>query len=329
MPEIAARHVLVTGGAGFIGSHLCERLLERGARVSALDNFDDFYDPALKRDNLAAALAHERFRLIEGDIRDTALLDRLFAEDPVDVVVHIAARAGVRPSIAEPLVYASVNVDGTLAVLEAMRKGGCRKLVFASSSSVYGERTEVPFRESDPVERPISPYAATKRANELMIATWHHLYRIEANCLRFFTVYGPRQRPDLAIAKFAHKMVRGEPITIYGDGSAERDFTYIDDIMDGVLRALERFDGYQIYNLGESRTTSVAALVRMLEEALGIEARVRHADPQPGDVPRTFADIERARTRLGYAPSVPIEEGIARYVAWLRAQPQRYGLAKT
>jgi UDP-glucuronate 4-epimerase len=317
MREVEGRHILVTGGAGFIGSHLAERLLALGARVTALDLFDTFYDPAIKRRNIAGVLGHERYRLVEGDIRDEALVGALFEGGDFDQVVHIAARAGVRPSIEEPLLYESVNVRGTLVILEAMRRAGCRELVFASSSSVYGERQDVPFRETDAVERPISPYAATKRANELMIATWHRLYGIAATCLRFFTVYGPRQRPDLAIAKFAGRMRAGETISIYGDGSAERDFTFIDDIVQGVVRAMERVQGYEIYNLGESETTSVLELVRLLEGALGVKARVEHTAPQPGDVPRTFADITKARERLGYAPTTPIAEGIRRYAAWL------------
>ncbi|RME72309.1 MAG: NAD-dependent epimerase/dehydratase family protein [Planctomycetota bacterium] len=321
MEAFDGARVLVTGAAGFIGSHLCERLVAEGCHVTGIDNFDPFYDPAIKRRNVAALQQHPRFRLVEGDIRDLETLRALFADTPFTQVVHLAARAGVRPSIAEPLAYASVNVHGTLTILEAMREAGCRELVFASSSSVYGERETVPFRETDPVERPISPYAATKRACELMIATWHHLHGIAANCLRFFTVYGPRQRPDLAIAKFAARMLAGETIEIYGDGSAERDFTYIDDIIDGVVRAMQRLEGYEIYNLGEQHTTSVLELVRLLERALGCEAKLRFTDAQPGDVSRTFADVQRARERLGYRPSTPIERGIERYVAWLREQP--------
>ncbi|GIW71565.1 MAG: epimerase [Planctomycetota bacterium] len=321
MQELAGCHVLVTGGAGFIGSHLVERLLERGVRVTVLDNFDDFYDPARKRANLAAVQGRAELRVVEGDVRDAPLLARLFREGTFDQVVHIAARAGVRPSIEQPLLYEDVNVRGTLVLLEAMRAAGCRRLVFASSSSVYGAASRVPFRETDPCDRPISPYAATKRACELAIWTYHHLYGIQAALLRLFTVYGPRQRPDLAIARFARRMLAGEPIPVYGDGSFERDFTYIDDILQGVLGAMQRLEGCEIYNLGGAVTTSVNELIRLLERVLGVPARIERLPVQPGDVPRTWADITKARQRLGYEPQVPLAEGLARYAAWLGAGP--------
>jgi UDP-glucuronate 4-epimerase len=319
------RRILITGGAGFIGSHLTERLLaEGGFDVTALDLFDAFYDPRVKRRNVAAALERaargEPYRLVEGDIRDEAALERLFADGRFDQVVHIAARAGVRPSIASPLLYESVNVQGTLVVLEAMRRHGVREMVFASSSSVYGARSTAPFREDDPVDRPISPYAATKRACELMLATWHHLYAIRSASLRFFTVYGPRQRPDLAIAKFTRLIEAGRPVPIYGDGSARRDFTYIDDILQGVRAAMDRCEGCDVYNLGESATTSVTDLVEMIAAALGKAAAVEMRPPEPGDVPLTCADIARARERLGYRPTTPLEQGVRRYVEWFRRE---------
>jgi UDP-glucuronate 4-epimerase len=318
------RRILITGAAGFIGSHLAERLLEEGGfEVTALDLFDDFYDPARKRANVAPALARAAagapYALVTGDIRDEALLERVFARGRLDQVVHLAARAGVNPSIERPLLYESVNVGGTIALLEAMRRHGVPEIVFASSSSVYGEQPKTPFSETDPVDRPISPYAATKRACEVALATWRHLYGIHVAALRFFTVYGPRQRPDLAIARFAAEIEAGRPITIFGDGTASRDFTYIDDTVQGVRAAMDRCRGYEIYNLGESATITVMDLVRLLEDALGRRAAIERRPARPGDVPVTFADITKARERLGYRPATPIAEGVRKYVAWLRS----------
>lgn len=311
--------IVVTGGAGFIGSHLCEALIARGHEVVSLDNYDDFYDPAIKRANLSAVEGAPRFTAVVGDIRCEADVTAAMAPPP-DVIVHLAARAGVRPSIDDPLLYQDVNVRGTLMLLEACRGlGGCR-FVFASSSSVYGDDAPVPFREDDPAATPISPYAATKRAGELLCHTYHHLYGIPVTCLRFFTVYGPRQRPDLAIHKFARLIEAGRPVTVFGDGSMVRDFTYIDDIVDGVCRAIERCEGYHIYNLGSGshRPVSVLEVVRGLEEALGKKAVVEHRPVPPGDVRRTCADITRAREALGYEPTTPLGEGLARFVAWMR-----------
>jgi len=317
------RTLLVTGAAGFIGSHLVERLLARGERVVGLDNFDDFYPPAVKRDNLAAAAEHERFRLVEGDVRDRERLERLLAEERVDVVVHLAARAGVRPSLERPELYADVNVRGTVAVFEAARRAGVGRVVYASSSSVYGGNTKVPFSEDDPVERPISPYAATKRATELLAATFHHLYGIEAIGLRFFTVYGPRQRPEMAIHKFTRLIAAGRPVPMFGDGSSRRDYTYIDDCIDGVVAAIDRARGYRIYNLGEARTVALAELIRLIGTALGAEPRIERLPAQPGDVPLTFADVSRARRELGYDPRIPIEDGIDRFVRWFQERKMR------
>ncbi len=315
------RRALVTGGAGFIGSHLVERLLaEGGFEVTVLDNFDDFYDPRAKRRNIEACARHPACRLVEGDIRDEPLVDRLFREGRFDTVVHIAARAGVRPSVERPLLYEDVNVRGTLVLLEAMRRHGPKEMVFASSSSVYGETAEIPFRETQRVDRPISPYAATKRACELHLATYERLFGISSAVLRFFTVYGPRQRPDLAIARFTRAIARGEPVVVYGDGSARRDFTYVDDTIQGVRAAMDRCRGYEIYNLGESATTSVLELIELLERALGKRARIERAPPQPGDLPVTCADITKARERLGYRPATPIAEGVRRYVEWFRRE---------
>jgi len=310
--------VLVTGAAGFIGSHTAERLLARGERVIGLDNFDPFYDPALKRANLSAASRDPRFTLVEGDIRDAALLDALFAKEPVRAVIHLAARAGVRPSVEEPALYADVNVRGTTVVLESARQAGVRKVVYASSSSVYGGNTKVPFSEDDPVDHPVSPYAATKKATELVASAYHHLYGIDTIGLRFFTVYGPRQRPEMAIAAFTRRIDEGRPVPVFGDGSALRDYTYIDDIVDGVMGALDRGRGDRVYNLGESETTSLLELVRRIGDALGREPRIEFRPAQPGDVPTTYADIARARRELGYHPAVRVAEGIPRFVAWHR-----------
>ena len=316
------QRILVTGGAGFIGSHLVEHLLaDGGFDVTVLDDFDDFYDPEIKRRNIEACAGNPRFRLVDGGIRDDALIDRLVGERP-DVVVHLAARAGVRPSIRDPLLYEDVNVRGTLVILEAMRRHARRRLVFASSSSVYGATSRAPFREDDPADRPISPYAATKRAGELLLATYHHLYGIESAALRFFTVYGPRQRPEMAIARFSRLILEGEPVPVFGDGTMRRDFTWIEDIIQGVRAAIDRVEGrgFQVYNLGESETTTLIDLVRLIEEAAGRPARIDWRPPEPGDVPLTSADIDKARRELGYHPRTPIREGIRKYVAWLKGE---------
>ncbi|HXI01575.1 MAG TPA: NAD-dependent epimerase/dehydratase family protein [Candidatus Saccharimonadales bacterium] len=310
--------VLVTGGAGFIGSHLVERLLGRGDRVVVLDNLDPFYDPGLKRENLRLFEGNGAFRFEEGDIRDGAALERLFSSEGFDAVVHLAARAGVRPSIAEPILYSDVNLNGTVHLLEACRLHGVRRFVFGSSSSVYGNANKVPFSEDDPVERPVSPYAATKAAGELLCHAYHRVHGFDVTCLRFFTVYGPRQRPEMAIHKFARMILDGEPIPRFGDGSSERDYTYVDDIIDGVIASLDRLGGYHVYNLGESRRISLGNLIRLLEREIGIEASVTAMPDQPGDVRTTWADVSRARKELDYEPRVPIEEGVRRFVAWLR-----------
>jgi len=309
--------VLITGAAGFIGSHLCERLLGNGRIVAGVDNFDEFYDPVIKRRNISHCLKNRNFQLIETDIRDRDAMDRIVGAG-VDVIVHLAARAGVRPSIAEPVLYADVNINGTLGLLEAAKKYGINKFIFASSSSVYGNNKKVPFSEADNVDFPISPYAATKKAGELICHTYHHLYDISMTCLRFFTVYGPRQRPDLAIHKFARLIEEGNPIPVFGDGTMERDFTYIDDIIDGTVAAMEKCNGFHIYNLGESQPISVNDLISEIEKALDKKAVKEYLPPQPGDVERTYADVTRAMKDLGYRPSTPIDAGLARFATWLR-----------
>jgi UDP-glucuronate 4-epimerase len=310
---------LVTGGAGFIGSHLVDRLLTEDGEVVVLDNFDSFYDESRKRANLADASRSPRFRLVEGDIREAALVDRLLREFRPDAVVHLAARAGVRPSIEQPALYADVNVNGTVRLLEA----ACRldpkpRFVYASSSSVYGDRDSVPFRETDNVDHPVSPYAATKKACELLAHTFHHLHGLPTTGLRFFTAYGPRNRPDLAIAKFAGLIDRGEPVPMFGDGTTRRDYTFVEDIVDGIVRAVENCKNYHIYNLGNSDPVELRTLIRLIGEALGKEPTIRRLPEQPGDVRQTYADVSLAESELGYRPSTPFPEGLRRFVEWYR-----------
>jgi UDP-glucuronate 4-epimerase len=316
-----AAHVLVTGGAGFIGSHLTRRLLARGDRVTALDSFNDFYDPALKRANVEPFRAEPGYRLVAGDIRDAGLVEGLFAGGGFTAVVHLAARAGVRPSLAEPILYEDVNCIGTLRLLEAARRHGPRTFIFGSSSSVYGINGKVPFAEDDEVNQPISPYATTKRAGELLGFNYHHLYGLRVACLRFFTVYGPAQRPEMAIHKFTDLLARGEEVPLYGDGSTRRDYTYIDDIVDGLVAALDLAPGFEILNLGGAQTTALLELVHWLAAELGVEPRLRFLPEQPGDVPITYADVRKAERLLGYTPKVPIREGLRRFVAWYLARP--------
>lgn len=314
------RQVLVTGGAGFIGSHLVEALLASGAAVTVLDNFDSFYDPAIKRRNVAGFAGRSEVSLVEGDLRDARAVESAFAGRKPDVVVHLAARAGVRPSIEDPVLYSDVNLNGTVMLLEACRRHGVTRFVFGSSSSVYGNNTKVPFSETDDVERPISPYAATKRSGELLCATYNALYGFDVHCLRFFTVYGPRQRPEMAIHKFTRLIDGGRPLPRFGDGSTRRDYTFITDIIAGVMRSIERVRGYEIINLGGSRTTRLAELIAHLETRLGKKAIVDAQPDQPGDVVATWADVEKAHRLLGYEPKTPIEAGLTAFVDWYRRE---------
>jgi len=307
---------LITGGAGFIGSHLAERLVADGHRVTLLDNFDPFYDPAVKRDNVSGLLSRPGCELVEGDIRDESVLEALLGGEKFDGVVHLAARAGVRGSIADPVLYSSVNLDGTTRLLEACRRHGVRRFLFGSSSSVYGNNDKVPFSEDDPVDHPISPYAATKKAGELLCHSYHHLFGMHIACLRFFTVYGPRQRPEMAIHKFARLLADGKEVEQYGDGSSARDYTYVGDIVDGIVRALDRCRDYHVWNLGGSNTTTLSDLVRKIASRLGVSARVRPMPMQPGDVDRTWADVSRARADLEWEPQIDIDRGLDRFVAW-------------
>jgi UDP-glucuronate 4-epimerase len=314
--------ILVTGGAGFIGSHLCERLLSDGVKVICLDNFDSFYDPDIKIKNAEGMTKkfQDLFELVTGDIRNPDHLKGIFQKNRVDFVIHLAARAGVRPSIADPLLYQDVNIRGTIVLLEACKAYKIKNFIFASSSSVYGENQRVPFTEEDLDIQPVSPYGATKRAGELLCYSYHHLYGMNIACLRIFTAYGPRQRPEMAIHKFTRLIDRGEKIPIYGDGSSRRDYTYIDDLIEGILGVIRYHKGFEIYNLGESQTTSLIELIKLIEGAFGKKGDIEMLELQPGDVSVTYADITKAKRMLKYRPKVKMEEGIKRFVEWYRAQ---------
>lgn len=314
------RTILVTGGAGFIGSHLCERLLGKGIKIICLDNFDTFYDPRIKMKNAEeiAKKFPDLFDLATGDIRNAEQVKGILQKDKMDFVIHLAARAGVRPSISEPLLYQDINIRGTIVLLEACKEYGVKNFIFASSSSVYGENKKIPFSEKNLAIQPVSPYGATKRAGELLCYAYHHLYGINIACLRIFTAYGPRQRPEMAIHKFTRRIDRGEKIPIYGDGSSRRDYTYIDDLIDGILGVIDYHQGFEIYNLGESQTTSLRKLIRFIEEALGKKAMIETMQFQPGDVSVTHADITKAKRILKYRPKVKMKEGIRRFVEWYK-----------
>lgn len=315
---MSQRSILITGGAGFIGSHAAARFLQEGWDVGVVDDCNDFYDPAIKEANLAALPGAPEIHRV--DIRDAGALAKVFAR-PWDMVLHLAARAGVRPSITEPRLYVETNITGTLNLLEAARQAGVGRFIFASSSSVYGATEEVPFVESAPLVRTFSPYAATKVAGEQLCSTYAHLHGLRVVSLRFFTVYGPGQRPDLAIHKFGRRILRGEPIEQYGDGSTRRDYTYIDDIVQGI-RAAADYEGapYEVFNLGGSHTVSLRELIGAVEKALGKKAVIERRPEQPGDMPATWADISKARSLLGYDPQTLLTEGLARFAAWLKAR---------
>ena len=317
--------VLVTGSAGFIGSHLVDQMLDRGEEVVGFDNFDEFYDRGIKEENLAAANDHDRFSLIEGDVRDRSKLSGL--PDSIDTIVHVAARAGVRPSIRDPLVYTDVNIMGTALLLELARERGIRSFVFASSSSVYGNNRKVPFSEKDSVDRPISPYAATKRAGELLCYTQTHLHATSCICLRFFTVYGPRQRPDLAIRKFSRLLLSGQELPCFGDGTTSRDYTFVADIIQGVTAAVDlsrREDRrFEVVNLGESRTVTLSEMIRVIGEVFDRKPRVTSLPAQPGDVERTHADVSKAQEILGYRPSTQFLDGMRAFASWYEGEGAR------
>ena len=314
------KRILVTGGAGFIGSHLVDKLLaEGGAEVAVLDNFNDFYAPEIKRANISKHLDNPQFQLCEADICDAESVNKIFAENEFDTVVHLAAMAGVRPSLLNPKLYTEVNVNGTLNLLEAAKNSGVKQFVFGSSSSVYGISAKIPFAEDDKVSQPISPYAATKAAGELLCHTFSHLYDIRTICLRFFTVYGARQRPDLAIHKFSKLIWEDKPIPVFGDGTTRRDYTFVDDIIQGVCAAIDYDKSkHEIFNLGESQTIELSELINLLEKNLGKKAIIERREMQPGDVPLTFADISKAREILNYNPTTKIEQGIPKFTDWFK-----------
>jgi len=312
---------LVTGGAGFIGSHVCERLLRQGHAVWAWDDLNAFYDPSIKQRTIVSLESlGKAFTFVRGDVTDASSLKALFQSVRFDQIVHLAARAGVRPSLAEPALYQRVNVEGTVNVLEAVRHSGVKKVTIASSSSVYGINAKVPFAEDDPIFKPISPYAASKLACEALGHVYHHVYGLDVVMLRFFTVYGPRQRPDLAIHKFAQLISQGRPIPVFGDGSTARDYTFVDDTVDGVIAVTRKQFGFEIINLGESQTVKLSYLIELLEKALERKAIIDHQPDQPGDVPITCANIDKARRLLGYQPRVKVEEGIPRFVEWFQRE---------
>lgn len=311
-----SKRILVTGGAGFIGSHLSETLIEQGNEIFCLDNFNDYYDIRIKRNNIQSLSKHPSYKLIEGDILDFELLEKIFSEYKFEIVVHLAARAGVRPSIQQPLLYQRVNVEGTSNLLEIAKNHKIEKFIFASSSSVYGNNEKVPFSESDVVDFPISPYASTKKSGELICYTYHHLFKLPVTCLRFFTVYGPRQRPDMAIHKFTDKIYKGEKLPMFGDGNTRRDYTYIADIIDGICKSIKHCSEYHIYNLGESKTIELKNLIQLIAESLGKEPNVEKLPIQPGDVQITYADITKAKSEINYNPQVNVEEGVKKFVEW-------------
>lgn len=309
--------ILVTGGAGFIGSHLCEKLLEKSYKVICLDNFNDYYDPKIKEKNIADALEHKNFRLVRGDILDNKILDKIFSEDHIKKIVHLAAVAGVRRSILKPTLYVDVDVKGTVNLLEAAKKYNVDQFIFGSSSSVYGINSKVPFSENDLIELQISPYAAAKRSAESYCATYHHLYGTPTTILRFFTVYGPRQRPDMAISKFMHLIAEGKKIPFYGDGTMRRDFTYVDDIIEGITTAIKNNFKYEVFNLGNSETISLSELVAAIGEVVGKKVKLERLPVPAGDVPVTHADISKAKILLKFKTKTNIKEGLKKQHRWM------------
>jgi UDP-glucuronate 4-epimerase len=312
--------ILLTGGAGFIGSNLAKQLLEEGHRVICLDNLDRYYAPTIKWKNVQQTLTIPGYHFQQGDIRDSELVDTLFQTHAFDAVIHLAARAGVRPSVQDPALYYDVNVNGTLTLLQAMQRFGVTKMVFASSSSVYGDSPQVPFTETDSADRPLSPYAASKRAAELLCHTFHNLYGFDIFCLRFFTVYGPLQRPEMAISQFTDSILNGKAINVFGDGSTARDYTYVEDIVSGIIQSLNNLKGYEVLNIGGSDPISLAGLISLIEQAVGKTALINRLPMQPGDVQQTYADIQKAAQLIGYQPTVRIEDGIYRFVEWFRTR---------
>jgi len=309
-------NILVTGAAGFIGSHVCEHFIETNHCVTGIDNFDDFYSAELKNLNLAKLHKDNKFQFQKIDIRDSKGLNSIFDSYKIDIVIHLAAKAGVRPSMDSIAEYYDVNVNGTVSLLECMRSHGVKKMIFASSSSIYGNNKKVPFSETDTVDNPISPYAATKKSGELLCHVYSHLYEFDITCLRFFTVFGPRQRPDLAIHKFTRLIDIGKPVPFYGDGSTSRDYTYVDDIVNGIKCAVNYLNGYRIYNIGESKVINLKSLVETIELILGKKAILNYLPMQQGDVDKTYADISKAKEEIGYDTKYDIEIGLREFIEW-------------
>ncbi len=325
MGKNSGKTILVTGGAGFIGSHLIDRLLVNDNQIICLDNLNDYYNPEIKKLNQSEHLNHLNYTFIKGDIRDGETIRNLFENHPIDIVVHLAAMAGVRPSIEDPVLYTDVNINGTQTLLEAMMGSSVKKFVFASSSSVYGNNKKTPFSEDDIVDSQISPYGATKKMGEVMCYTYHHLSGIPTSCLRFFTVYGPRQRPEMAIHKFTRMMKNGEAIPFFGDGSTARDYTFIEDIINGILATITADDQFAIYNLGNSEPVKLDELVHVIGERVGLDPILDRQELPTGDVQQTFADVSRAKSRLDYMPSISIDEGIDRFVDWYESMLASHG----
>jgi len=315
-------HILITGGAGFIGSHLCEKLIDLNHKIICIDNFNNYYNPKIKENNLKNIIDNKNFTLYRLDILNKEKINEIFSAQKINMIIHLAARAGVRPSLSNALLYEAVNVQGTINLLEACKDYGIKKFIFASSSSVYGDNKKVPFSEDDNVDNPISPYAATKKSGELICYTYHYLYGISILCFRLFTVYGPRQRPEMAIHKFTRHILEEKPIEVFGDGTSSRDYTYIDDIIPGIISSLDKINGYEIINLGNSKPINLLKLINLIEKAINRKAVIKYADAQPGDVFTTYADIRKAKKMLKYQPEISIEEGIENFIKWYKKKEE-------
>ena len=319
-----SRTIFVTGGAGFIGSHLIDNLLKKSDNIVSIDNLNEFYNPNIKKLNQVDHYKYKHYEFYEGDILDEGLVRSIFKKHDIDIVIHLAAMAGVRPSISNPSIYTEVNITGTRIILDAMVESNVERLIFGSSSAVYGNNKKIPFSEDDSVDRPISPYAATKKMGELLCHTYHHIYELNISLLRFFTVYGPRQRPEMAIHQFVRNALNGEPIIVFGDGSTARDYTYIDDIIDGIIQSIEFDDRYMIYNLGNSEPIKLSNLILIIAEATGTDPIFEYQEIPQGDVLQTYADINRAKNNLGYDPKTGIRDGISKFVKWYISMKNTY-----
>ena len=315
-------YILITGGAGFIGSHLCEKLIDLNHKIICIDNFNNYYNPKIKENNLKNIIDNKNFTLYRLDILNKEKINEIFSSQKINIIIHLAARTGVRPSLSNALLYEAVNVQGTINLLEACKDYGIKKFIFASSSSVYGDNKKVPFSEDDNVDNPVSPYAATKKSGELICYTYHHLYDISILCFRLFTVYGPRQRPEMAIHKFTRHILEEKPIEVFGDGTSSRDYTYIDDIISGIISSLDKINGYEIINLGNSKPINLLKLINLIEKAISCKAVIKYADAQPGDVLTTYADIRKAKKMLKYQPEISIEEGIENFIKWYKKREE-------